>query len=539
MFKMFDKPRIHTVLLSVNLALLLLPIAGIWGFRLYETELIRRTEAELISQAILLKEMFLVEVERLALPEDERDKLLGPAIEPKFRRLHEIREGEFRKVYPRLDIYRERKRDPILIAETPQAISDPSFQKIGAELSRIIRNAQFNLLSGIRVVSSDGTVIASSIEVTGHNIRDREEVRRALAGEPLSIIRRRAGRELPTHSILSYGTGVIVFVAQPVVLNNHILGAVVASRTPMNLANAIYEHRHHLVRFFVILMIMVLIMTTLTAATIGGPIRRLAKMTTYDRKRGRGYKVEPIKRPGTAEVAALSEAFAKMSNSLHERADYTEGLVRSISHEFKTPIASINASVEILEDHLDTMTPQERKKFLSMIGKDSLRLQRLVERLLELARADAIMNPAGACNPSAVMEEIKADFSGQCKTIEIADLDPTLTLAMPHEAFYSAVSNLVANSISHGGPHVSVRITTKQDGEKCMISVSDDGPGIDPLDRAKIFEPFFTTARDKGGTGLGLSIVKSLVEAYGGKVLLAEPAHGARVEMTVPVNLKA
>lgn len=531
------KPSIRTVLLSVNLAVLLLPLAGIWGFRLYETELIRRTEAELISQTVLIKEMFLREFDRLGLDEVESGKLLGPRIDLKYRELHIYRDGQFRKIYPRLDISSERKRDPIQEPEISTALSNENQIKIARELTSVLHRAQFNLLSAIRIVAADGTVIASTSEATGYNLIEREEIRRALSGEPLSIIRQRAQRDLPTHSMLSYGTGVIVFVVQPVVVKNRILGAIIASRTPMNLANAIFEHRYQMMRFFALILALVLIAATVTAATIGGPIRRLAAMTVPDRH-GRPVKIKPIKNPGTAEVAALSEAFAAMSASMHERADYNEGLVRSVSHEFKTPIASIHASVEILEDHLDTMTGVERKKFLTMIGKDSFRLQRLVERLLELARADAIMNPAGNCEPASVLAEIFGDFSGLCPDLQIEGSEETKNalVAMPREAFHSSITNVVQNSISHGGDNISIQIKQIIVGNLFNIVVTDSGSGIDPHDRGKIFDPFFTTAREKGGTGLGLSIVKSLVEAYGGSVVLNHPAKGLIVTISLPIT---
>lgn len=535
---MLKKPRIRTVLLSVNIAVLSLPLAGIWGFRLYETELVRRTEAELIAQTVLLKEIYLHEYDQLSNEMEGALSLLGPSIDLKFRDVNRIRAGEFRKIYPRLDINRERKREPIITEEVGKPLTNPAAIAIGREMDKIIQKTQFSLLSGIRIVSADGTVIASTGQAIGHQITDREEVRRALQGEQLSIIRMRAYRDMPTHSVLSYGTGVIVFVAHPVVLNDRIIGAVIASRTPTNLANAIYEHRYHLIRFASLLIALVLLATILTASTIGGPIRRLAAMTAKD-ARIRPVKIKPLKRPGTAEVAALSEAFAEMSNSMHERADYTEGLVRSISHEFKTPIASINASVEILEDHLDSMTTEERNKFLSMIGKDSLRLQRLVERLLELARADAIMNPAGNCSPFAVIEKVKDNFSSSTKQIEIdfhINLE-NLTIAMPSDSFETCINNIVQNSVNHGGSHPLITIRCFSASRNTLgITIVDDGPGIDIRDRNKIFDAFFTTARTNGGTGLGLSIVKSLLTAYGGTVVLDETTTGTSFSLYIPFS---
>ena len=92
----------------------------------------------------------------------------------------------------------------------------------------------------------------------------------------------------------------------------------------------------------------------------------------------------------TREAQSLSESIVTMARTLEARADYVRDLALGISHEFKTPLTGIRGGAELLRDHLDEMSADERRKFLSNILADTERLERLVRRILELARADAL-----------------------------------------------------------------------------------------------------------------------------------------------------
>jgi signal transduction histidine kinase len=81
----------------------------------------------------------------------------------------------------------------------------------------------------------------------------------------------------------------------------------------------------------------------------------------------------------------------------------------------------------------------------------------------------------------------------------------------------------------------TARITAAAKGSDALLAVADDGPGVAAADRERLFEPFFTTRRADGGTGLGLAIARSLVEAHGGTILLADTTAGARFEVTLPL----
>jgi len=123
-----------------------------------------------------------------------------------------------------------------------------------------------------------------------------------------------------------------------------------------------------------------------TARTLNRPLRDLVEQTERV-QRGDRAALQPLLRPGTREVDRISRSVAAMAHSLQERAEYIQAFAFDVSHEFKGPLTSIRGAAELLKDHIETMNPVELDRFLPMLDRDADRMERLVNRLLELARA--------------------------------------------------------------------------------------------------------------------------------------------------------
>jgi signal transduction histidine kinase len=227
----------------------------------------------------------------------------------------------------------------------------------------------------------------------------------------------------------------------------------------------------------------------------------------------------------TREARSLSDSIVVLARTLQMRADYVRELALSISHELKTPLTGIRGSTELLRDHLEEMSAEERARFLSNILGDTARLERLVRRILELARADALL-PSGeeACD---VVAATRAMAAGKGRELSVDCASATLPAAIDCESLDIALSNLVENAFQHGGPAASVRIAARGEAGSVIIDVSDDGRGISPANVERVFERFFTTARETGGTGLGLAIVRQRIAAFGGDISLLPARRGA------------
>jgi len=525
--------------------ILLLPIAGIGILRLYESELIRRTESELIAQGAIVTASYALELQRRMQLGNDNDTdscqlsryAAVPAPDPSENRTEH---GQLRPIFPKLELAKELIRPPAPVPEPAVNPPDPCAKAAAEHLVRLLIEASEVTLAGIRVTDHQGVVVACSQGILGEVLMDREEVARALKGENVSLLRDRgiSGPSPPLESI-SRGSRLRVHVAMPVVVRGRILGAVLLSRTPLEITRALYIDRYYLLAGAAALLGVVVVVSILTSFSISRPLRALVHQAELVSEGKKGAAV-PLKRPGTYEVDQLSNALANMAVTLEKQVHYISMFASNVSHEFKTPLTSIRGTVELLRDHIEQMDPAERNRFLDILDKDADRLERLLTRLLELARAEVLRPGAEESQVEAMLKSLSEKYRSSGVFVEVScDPDIGRVNASP-EVLESIVSNLINNSVQHGGEGVRVRIKCDQqkleDGELVELVVSDDGPGVSPANASKLFTPFFTTARAAGGTGLGLAIVKALVEVHNGKIWLEPTSSGAEFHVCLPTK---
>jgi signal transduction histidine kinase len=174
-----------------------------------------------------------------------------------------------------------------------------------------------------------------------------------------------------------------------------------------------------------------------------------------------------------------------------------------------------------------------------MLSRDATRMQVLVERLLQLAKADVAQPATGRAELVACMSAAAARFKDLGLNVELAEGVPAVAVKMAPETLDSVLATFLENAKQHGGAGVHVRLSAALAAPDLVeIQVNDDGPGISTANRARVFTPFFTTARESGGTGLGLSIVRSLAEAHGGSASLADAGlagRGTGLRLRLPI----
>jgi two-component system sensor histidine kinase KdpD len=195
-------------------------------------------------------------------------------------------------------------------------------------------------------------------------------------------------------------------------------------------------------------------------------------------------------------------------------------LLRSVSHDLRSPLTAILTSAEAL--HSPSLTPAEREELATSVTEEARRLSRLIDDLLDLSRLEA---DAADPHPSwtSVEEVVRAaidDLAPPPDTFKVT-IDPDLPPVRADAAqLQRAFANLLENAQRHSGGHpVSVR--ARDVGGRILLRVVDRGPGIPQAQRERIFEPFYrsgTASTGHRGSGLGLAIVRGFVEANGGKV---------------------
>jgi two-component system, OmpR family, phosphate regulon sensor histidine kinase PhoR len=210
--------------------------------------------------------------------------------------------------------------------------------------------------------------------------------------------------------------------------------------------------------------------------------------------------------------------------------------VANVSHELRTPLTAIRGYVEALADE---PPPDDARRFLEIISRHTLRMERLVRDLLRLARLDAGQEPlerAGCTFApilSAIEHDMQAPLAARHQRLALtigagasgAPGDP----AKLHDVF----RNLIENASNYSPEGGVIEVATRRDGDWVDVTVADRGPGIPPADLPRVFERFYrvdrSRTRDPGGTGLGLSIVRHLIELHGGRVRAANRDGGGAI----------
>ncbi len=408
-----------------------------------------------------------------------------------------------------LDIAKDRIHPRAPNAKESDAPPDPLAQSVGKRLTPVPLAAHRITLSGIRVTDFRGVVVASTGRDAGKSLMGQEEVRRALSGSHVSMLRQRVDERttFPIQSI-SRRSRVRVFVAMPIIERDKLLGAVLLSRTPLDLSKALHLNRFYLVGGGVAVLVLVCIVTILTTLMVTRPIKALIRQAQQVTRGEKGTVPVPLANPGTYEVDLLSKALVQMSATLEGRANYIRTFASNVSHEFKTPLTSIRGAVELLKDHFADMSPEDRERFLHILEQDADRLTALVRRLLDLARAEMVQPGSERAQVAEALNRVADRF--RCDGLNVTfDATPDMRpVAMAPEVLESILSNLVDNARQHGSPGVHVNLSAHpekhEERDVVEITVQDDGPGVSASDSDRIFTPFFTTARKSGGTGLGL-----------------------------------
>jgi signal transduction histidine kinase len=512
------RPRIRTVVLAILLTVMALPLVGLFFFRLYENQLIRQTESELIAQGAVIAAIYAGEIRNAGVKPDE----LGTEVVDD----QTADAGErYRPIEPQLDL----AVDPVL-EPRPNSVSaspDAELAGIGEKLSSILAAAQQTTLAGYRLLDHNGVVIAGGGEI-GRSLAHVDEVRAALSGSYASVLRKRV-RDEPDPSLysISRGTKVRVFVAMPVVVDNKVAGAVYLSRTPSNIVKHLYGERWKVLLAAITVLGTTLLIAFVFVRTISQPIHELigrtARIAAGDRD-----AIRPLSHHGTQEMAELAAAFLDMARKLQARSDTIQTFATHVSHELKSPLTSIQGAAELLRDAGDDMDRATKTRFHDNIVADADRMNRLVRRLIELARAESSNLTS---ETSSLAEALNVLERNPLLSTEI-DGGADLRFRMSPENAAIVLANLIDNSARHGAGRFSLSAATT-DGS-VAISAGDDGPGISPSNRARIFEPFFTTRRDTGGTGMGLGIVAALIKAHEGSIRLVDTEDGARFDIRLP-----
>jgi two-component system sensor histidine kinase KdpD len=254
-------------------------------------------------------------------------------------------------------------------------------------------------------------------------------------------------------------------------------------------------------------------------AVSGATLAELARARAAESERRREEADRAL-----AELAALEADRERMqaevieAEALRRSDELKTALLRSVSHDLRTPLTSIIAAGAALDS--PSATAAERSELSEAVVEEGLRLSRLVENLLDVSKLES-----GKAEPhrepvdvAGLLEAARSSIGPGGEVVKLAlDQDLPPVSADPAQ-LERAFANLLDNAVVHGeGQPVLVR--SRLVGLRLVVRVVDRGPGIPENDRERIFEPFFRSADGRGnGSGLGLAIARGFIEANGGEV---------------------
>jgi signal transduction histidine kinase len=258
------------------------------------------------------------------------------------------------------------------------------------------------------------------------------------------------------------------------------------------------------------------------------PLRQITE-ASQTIARGEGGRHLAPKGFAPAEIHTLAESLSTMTTQLSDRAVYIAEYAANVTHELKSPITSIKAAVELLREEGREMPAEQRDKFLGNIQAGASRMERLVGRLLELARIQSAPKTSETVEVKPFLVRLASFYDDQVK-LDLSEAPATIEMNLDH--LDSAVRNLLDNAVRHGAGEL-VDLVTRTDGGRLALTVRDRGPGISEANQKKVFDRFFTTERDAGGMGLGLAIVQAVAETRGGEVRFETGEDGTEFTLVV------
>jgi len=234
---------------------------------------------------------------------------------------------------------------------------------------------------------------------------------------------------------------------------------------------------------------------------------------------------------------------AQTIKALEDRERLSTALFNSVSHDMKTPLASILGAVSSMVDEADLYSEEQKSALLSSIKRGALRMNRVVNNLLDMARLESgyLHLNRDWCDFQDIigvtLRENQEILRDQQVRIEIPER--TGLVRVDYALIEQVLTNLLYNAAKYSPPQSEILVRVEEDAGQLMVSVADQGNGIAEGDEEKIFEKFYRlqSPGNVSGTGLGLSICRGIIEAHSGRIWAKNnPNHGTIITFTLPID---
>lgn len=329
-----------------------------------------------------------------------------------------------------------------------------------------------------------------------------------------------------------------LYVAAPVRVSGKIAGVLTVIKPTLNIAAFMDVAMPQIFRISALSLAAAIVLSLAVSIWVNQQVGRLTRYANDVRE---GFRV-PFPKLAPTELKTMGAAFEKMREALAGQA-YVERYVEALTHEIKSPLSAIRGAAEILED--TSLPADKRAHFLANIQGETHRIQKLVDRMLELTELESrrALGSRSPVQPAALARTIieAAEPALLKKDLRVdVEIPADITVSGDPLLLHLALSNLVQNAIDFSGEHGRIRVTGTKAGNHVELCVDDEGPGIPEFARARLFEKFFSLERPDTGkksTGLGLNFVKEVAALHGGAVEVSNlPQRGLRARLILPAG---
>ena len=364
----------------------------------------------------------------------------------------------------------------------------------------------------LTVVDTAGTVVFDSLNKSvGKDHSQWRDVKLALRGEYGA----RATPDVPGDAKTQ-----VMFVAAPVMAEGRIIGAVSVGKPVQSFGQFVDAARRKTLLVGATSVVAVLLLVVILSVWLVRPFGVIADYVHYVRAQ-RSFS---LPRLGRRALGAIGAAYDEMRDALAGR-NYVADYVQTLTHEVKSPLSAIRGAAELLQE---PMPDADRARFTGNIVRETLRIQELVDRMMELTALESRrqLEQTAPVDLRALLDEVAASAhaSGAARGVQIA-LAAGEPAKVEGDAFLlrRALANLVDNAIDFSPKGGIVTLGLQRRGRSVDLVVRDNGPGIPDYAEDKVFEKFYSLARPdsrKKSTGLGLPFVKEIAELHHGRVTL-------------------
>jgi signal transduction histidine kinase len=269
-----------------------------------------------------------------------------------------------------------------------------------------------------------------------------------------------------------------------------------------------------------------------------GIARRVRRLEEAARALSTGRHVEPLPVDSEDELGRLTRAFNEMQEQLSRVDRARREFIANASHELRTPIFSLGGFVELLQDEqLDQAT---RDEFLTTMGEQVQRLQKLAVDLLDLSRLDAGSLDLNAERvdlrelAGAVAAEFGPVVAGRRTELEVRLPNESVRALCDRERVMQIMRILLDNALRHTPEGTPVTVIAGQENGTAELTVADKGPGVASASHTQVFERFYTADAARG-SGLGLAIAKELAERMDGRITLNSRPGRTVFKLALPI----